>query len=65
MDVLMYKRLVDDITMVLRRRNVVINDMMEQADKRNMDFVAQVANSIHHSIQVTTYYPSKNADNKI
>ena len=65
MDVLMYKRLVDDINMVLRRRGVVMDDVMEQADKRNMDFVAQVANSIHHSIQVTTDYPTKNANSKM
>ena len=39
MDVLMYRRLVDDINMVSRRRGVVMDDVMEQADKTNIDFV--------------------------
>ena len=64
MDVLMYKRLVDDINMILRRRGVA-NDGLEPMDKRNMDFVKEVANQILQSIQVTTDYPTKNKNNKM
>ena len=62
MDVLMYKRLVDDVNMVVRKRGV--NDD-RQMDKENMEYVQSIANEIHHSIQVTIDYPSKNERGKI
>ena len=64
-NVLMYKMFVDDMYMMLRRRSLVINDEVELADKMNVDFVAQVANRLHHSIHVTTNYPTKNVNNKM
>ena len=65
MDVVMYKRLVDDINMVLRRRYGGDDQGVEPLDKRNMDFVQEVANEVLSSIQVTTEYPSKNANRKM
>ena len=65
MDVMMYKRLVDDINMVLRRRYGGDDQGVEPLDKRNMDFVQEVANEVLSSIQVTTEYPSKNVNRKM
>ena len=64
MDVLLYKRLVDDINMLLRMAGVE-GSTSEPLDKQNMEFVKAVANEIHQSIQVTTDYPSKNPSNKM
>ena len=66
MDVKMYKRLVDDINMVLRKRGR--DDVGEEVgpqDKLNMDFVQRVANEILQCIQVTTDYPTKNQTGKM
>ena len=66
MEVKMYKRLVDDINMVLRKRGR--DDGSEEVgpqDKLNMDFVQRVANEILECIQVTTDYPTKNQTGKM
>ena len=65
MDVMMYKRLVDDINMVLRRRWGGDDHGVEPLDMRNMGFVQEVANEVLSSIQVTTDYPSKNINRKM
>ena len=64
MEVLMYKRLVDDVNMVLRKRDPHNNEH-GHADKQNMEFVRDVADEIHPSIQVTIDYPSKNTDGRM
>ena len=61
MEVLMYKRLVDDVNMVVRKRGACDGQM----DKQNMVFVQSVAGEIHPSIQVTIDYPTKNAGGKM
>ena len=65
MEVLMYKRLVDDINMVLRRRAMSHEERTKPLDESNMEFVSEVANGIHTSIQVTNDFPSKNASRKM
>ena len=52
MEVLLSKRLVDDINMLLKMAGVEGN-ASELLDKQNMNFVKAVANEIHQSIQVT------------
>ena len=64
MEVMLYKRLVDDINMVLRKREGD-DDGQGPMDKRNMDFVQEVANEILQCIKVTTDYPSKNPASKM
>ena len=59
------KRLVDDINMVIRRKAVNHDDGIEPLDERNMEFVREVANNIHTSIQVTNDFPSKNVSKKM
>ena len=51
--------------MVLRRRYGGDDQGVEPLDKRNMDFVQEVANEVLSSIQVTTEYPSKNVNRKM
>ena len=63
MEVIMYKRYVDDINMILRnnqRENNVLNQ-----DENNMKTVQNIANQIHPSIETTIDYPSRNKDKKI
>ena len=65
MEVIMYKRYVDDINMVLRKRWGNDDHGSEHLDKKNMDFVQEIANEVLPSIQVTTDYPSKNTNKKM
>ena len=59
----MYKRLVDDVNMVLRKRDH--NEYEGHIDARNMEFVRETASEIHPSIQVTIDYPSKKEDGRM
>ena len=65
-DVILYKRLVDDINLVLKRLGVSREEMEDgPEDERNMSIVQRIANEIHSSIDVTADYPSRNEDRKI
>ena len=64
-DVIMYKRLVDDINLVLRNLGHQSGEVNMSADERDMTFVQGLANRIHQSIEVTVDYPSKNIDRKV
>ena len=48
--------------MVERKRGV---NEDRQMDKENMEYVQNIANEIHHSIQMTIDYPSNNKRVKI
>ena len=62
MAVLMYKRMVDDINLVVRKSG---DDEDEHTDKKVMELVQKLANDIHPSLQVTIDYPSKNPKGKM
>ena len=55
MGVLLYKRLVDDINIVLRTREGG-EDGLEPMDKQNMDFVQEEANNILQSVHKSELY---------
>ena len=60
-----YKRLVDDINLVMKNRGVRQQEIDVPCDEYNMTLVQQMANGIHQSIETTVDYPSRNADKKI
>ena len=66
-DVMLYKRLVDDINMVLKkRRNPTEGDDNETtADERIMTRVQRIGNEVHSSIELTFDCPSRNPDRKM
>ena len=61
--VLLYKRLVDDINLVLKNRNMEENNT--HADEHTMTQVQQMGNGVHRSIELTFDCPSRNADRKM
>ena len=63
--VILYKRLVDDINLVMKNRGVRQQEIDVPCDEYNMTLVQQMANGIHQSIETTVDYPSRNADKKI
>ena len=65
-DVILYKRLVDDVNLVLKRLGVAREEMGDgPEDEKNMRMVQRIANGIHKSIEVTADYPSRNVDKKV
>ena len=65
-DVILYKRLVDDVNLVLKRLGVAREEMGDgPEDEKNMRMVQRIANGIHKSIEVTADYPSRNEDKKV
>ena len=79
-EIAMYKRYVDDITIIMvptqpgleyKNESLIINEeninkeKEIKSDKRTMKIIMDIGNSIHKSIQLTTDYPSEHKDNKI
>ena len=72
----MQKRYVDDMNLaskavdagtVYRSNNITVEAGREdmEADARTMEFIKEVGNSIHYSIQIEVDYPSKHNDGKM
>ena len=62
-DVLMYRRYVDDINILIKKPDHAMTD--SNKDKYIMNMVREIGNNIHPSIQLTTDVPSNYEDNKM
>ena len=63
MNILMYKRYVDDINIIMETpqpTNETMND-----DEQAIEIIKQIGNNIHPSIQLETDCPSKHSDSKL
>ena len=67
LEVIMYKRYVDDIDTALRAKQNINGptDNTEEKDVTNMNMLKEIANKIHESIQVEIDTPSMHEDNKL
>ena len=66
MDIILYKRYVDDINIIVSVKINPADDPNEESmDKRVIERIKEIGNQIHPSIQLEADYPSKYEDKKV